>query len=298
MRFSHDNTIWTNGWEDYAVTKAWDLTTGDGEKTVYVRFKDNVGLISQSYSDNITLDTTPPSGSITIAEGSVYTNTASVTLTLSANDETSGVIQMRFRQNDNLSWTRWEPYNISKVWALTTGDGTKTVYYQIKDNASLKSETYPDSIFLDATKPSIGTPSQNPLESQVQPNQKVTVSVEATDSHTGVREVILQYRYSADGGQTWTAWISVPMNKIMGDTYEGEIPGFIVGIRVEYNIVAYDHANNAATKDNVGQYYVYEVIPEFPTWIAILAMLCIFSVALFLLRRNYNRRRVSEGLQP
>lgn len=51
-----------------------------------------------------------------------------------------------------------------------------------------------------------------------------------------------------------------------GDTYEGEIPGLLAEIKVQYKIIAYDKAGNFRVDDNLGEYYVYTVIPEFPTW--------------------------------
>jgi hypothetical protein len=59
MQFSNDNTIWMTP-ESYAVTKSWTLTSGDGVKTVYVKFKDAAGNWSTAYSASIILDTTPP----------------------------------------------------------------------------------------------------------------------------------------------------------------------------------------------------------------------------------------------
>lgn len=46
--------------ESYTTTKTWNLTAGDGEKRVYVRFQDNAGNWSQAYSDSIILDTISP----------------------------------------------------------------------------------------------------------------------------------------------------------------------------------------------------------------------------------------------
>jgi hypothetical protein len=44
-------------WEPYATSKAWTLTSGNGLKTVYVRFMDASQNISQAVSDTITLTT-------------------------------------------------------------------------------------------------------------------------------------------------------------------------------------------------------------------------------------------------
>ncbi|MBI5116952.1 hypothetical protein HZA56_10815 [Candidatus Poribacteria bacterium] len=61
MRFSNDNVTWSTP-ESYAATKSWTLTSGDGAKTVYVRYKDVAGnWTSSTVSDSITLDISPPS---------------------------------------------------------------------------------------------------------------------------------------------------------------------------------------------------------------------------------------------
>jgi len=91
------------------------------------------------------------SGSVAINDGAAYTNTTSVLLALSATDLTYGIAEMRF-SNDKLTWSEWETYATSKAWVLTTGDGTKEVTVQYKNNAGLVS-SYSDSIILDVTKP-------------------------------------------------------------------------------------------------------------------------------------------------
>jgi hypothetical protein len=149
MRFSNNGTTWST-WEAYATSKAWTLTGGDGTKTVYVRFLDNAGNVSTSYSDNIILDTTAPTGSIVINGGDAYTNSTAATLTLSATDGGSGVYQMRF-SNDGATWSTWEAYTTSKAWTLTSGDGAKTVYVQYSDNAGYVSGSFTDTIILDTT---------------------------------------------------------------------------------------------------------------------------------------------------
>jgi hypothetical protein len=59
MCFSNDATTWST-WEPYATVKTWNLTAGDGQKTVTVKFLDNAGLTSTT-SYTITLQTPQPS---------------------------------------------------------------------------------------------------------------------------------------------------------------------------------------------------------------------------------------------
>jgi len=145
---SNDGEFDTEPWETYSGKKTWILTSGDETKTVYARFKDYAGLISPTYFDIITLDTTPPQGSILIKDDATETTSTSVTLTLSS-DDTNGVAQMRF-SNDESTWSPWEPYNTTASWTLTPDYGTKEVYTQFMDNAGLTSKPNSDTIVLTA----------------------------------------------------------------------------------------------------------------------------------------------------
>jgi hypothetical protein len=152
VRYSNDGVWDTEQWENWVPStppaKAWTLTPGDGTKTVYCQLKSNSGMVSSMViSDSIMLDTAPPTGAITINSGAASTSSTSATLTLTYADALSDVSQVRY-SNDGVSWTAWEAPAATKAWTLTAGDGTKTVYYQIKDNAGLTSTTYTDTITL------------------------------------------------------------------------------------------------------------------------------------------------------
>lgn len=59
MSFSSDGLAWLP-WEPFANTRAWDLLPGDGQKTVWVRVVNGVGVTSDPVALTVTLDTTPP----------------------------------------------------------------------------------------------------------------------------------------------------------------------------------------------------------------------------------------------
>lgn len=40
--------------------------------------------------------------------------------------------EMRF-SNDGTNWSAWEPYSANKTWTLSEGEGTQTVYAEIKN---------------------------------------------------------------------------------------------------------------------------------------------------------------------
>ena len=60
MRFSNDNSTWSE-WEPYAASKIWTLQSGDeGAKSVFVQYKDRVGFTSTIYNTSTIIDTTVP----------------------------------------------------------------------------------------------------------------------------------------------------------------------------------------------------------------------------------------------
>ena len=248
MQFSLDGINFTSE-ETYATGKVWQLPSGDGLKTVYVKFRDKTnssdcvhgtctGQLYDAVSASITLDTTKPitlaspisgdysngpvpvvlvsnepttiyyttnntspttgstvytgpimvsaptttimyfavdlagnmeaavksgawtihatdmTASIAINNGTARTNNSAVNLGLVAFDPT-GVATMQF-SNDGLSYTAEEAYATSKAWALTSGDGIKTVYVRFRDNALPTGVLYPPviaSIVLDTVAP-------------------------------------------------------------------------------------------------------------------------------------------------
>ena len=60
--------------ENYQKTKTWILDSGDGQKTVYVKFYTQGGLESEAISDSITLDTVSPEIKITSIKNNYSSN--------------------------------------------------------------------------------------------------------------------------------------------------------------------------------------------------------------------------------
>lgn len=169
-RVSNDSFNWS-GWFPQAngsFNVSHTIPGGDGTKTVYVRYKDNAGNESPIYSESIILDATAPTGTMSINEeilynGIKYTKNQAVGITLTKNND-STVSHMRFSNTEaGIGAANWETYNAARSdWALSNGNGYKTVYYQLKDVAGNLSQVYCENIAYDNTKPqiSISVPSQ------------------------------------------------------------------------------------------------------------------------------------------
>ena len=55
MMISNNSDFSNASWQTYATSTSWTLTTGDGLKTVYAKFRDTTGNISAAVSDTITV---------------------------------------------------------------------------------------------------------------------------------------------------------------------------------------------------------------------------------------------------
>jgi LmbE family N-acetylglucosaminyl deacetylase len=198
MRFSNDGSTWST-WETYAATRSWDLSANDGAKTVYAQYRGVGGDLGEilARNDTITLDMTPPSGTMLIDSDNTYTTSTAVTLTSTV----TGAADMRF-SNDGSTWSAWETYTTTKAWDLTTGDGLKTVYAQYRDVALNVHQTS-DQITLDANAP-VGTMKID-NGAAFAATTAVTLNSDVTDA--------TEMRFSNDG-VTWPAtWESYAASK-------------------------------------------------------------------------------------
>jgi hypothetical protein len=138
-------------WKDFNSTSFYTLTEGDGEKQVNYKVQDSAGNTADVVFDKIILDTTSPGGpSIEINDGAQKTDSTKVTLKINANDDTSGVYQISF-SNDGLTWSDWENYTQTLLYTLPEGDGTKTIYFKVKDKAGNTAGPVSADIILDTT---------------------------------------------------------------------------------------------------------------------------------------------------
>ena len=209
MRFKNAGGSYTD-WEDFQSSRDWALTPTDGSKTVYYQVKDVAGNIADAESDGITLDTTKPS-SVTLSitgkgdTPSTYSNDQSVTLSISAEDATSGVEYMIMANEITFSGRTWEEYNTSKEWTLTSSNGLKTVYIMVKDRAGKESNIYSGNITLDTTNPTNLDVSINSDQSYTN-STSVTLTLDASDSYN------MKMRFNNSGGN-WSNWESYSQSK-------------------------------------------------------------------------------------
>ncbi len=190
-----------SSWEPYTASKLWNLTKGDGSKVVYVKFKDNAGLISEVVQDAVQYNPPPPQGIITINNGAKYTSNNNVTVQIQIGGE-GDILQMQVSDDPTFANALWGPYEQNMTWTLPSGDGVRTVYARFLTLAGIQTEIYSGNITLDTTPPVIQV--LEPLPATTFVKTPALLRVRATDVH-GIDKV----EVSLDNG----AWVQATQNK-------------------------------------------------------------------------------------
>jgi hypothetical protein len=138
----------------YVMVRGYSGTTDYQLRITYPDSTTATPILSRPPSGRT--DNTPPTGTVVINKGSATTESAFVTLLLSAEDNLSGMghgAQMIF-SNDTTQWSNPEAFAPTKAWALSPGDGIKTVYAKFCDEAgNWMDEPATDTIELQLTCP-------------------------------------------------------------------------------------------------------------------------------------------------
>ncbi len=196
VEWSTDQTFASGVSTSTAATNSFTHSTALSGGTWYFRVKasDAAGNNS-SYSSNgsVIVNTSAPSGSISIDNGATYTNINSVLLTLSATDtfDSESSLQIEFSENPTFSGVSYQSFAASPSFTLSSGDGTKTVYVRFKNSAGSES-TFSASITLDTTG-SVAVTMDSPGDSSYTSSDRPTFRFKpTTDQTSGVSKYILE----------------------------------------------------------------------------------------------------------
>jgi hypothetical protein len=141
-------------WEPYSALRPWTPSGGDGIKTVYARFRDSASNTSTPASTQFALDTLPPLGGIALARLVVGPDVITTAVYLGAEDNLSGVVDMRLSADPAFADAAWLPYTTTLTWPISlTAQSQETLYVQYRDLAGNTSEVYSDTYVVDTTPP-------------------------------------------------------------------------------------------------------------------------------------------------
>jgi predicted GH43/DUF377 family glycosyl hydrolase len=200
MAFSGDGVIWTP-WEPYGAVRAYNLTGGDGPKTVHARVRDRAGNAGLPANASIVLDTTPPSTSLLrIPAISEETN---FTVSWVSLDALSGVavFDVEYREAGG-PWTAWLN-GTDQTQAIFSGRDGGT--YSFRSRAVDKVgniEPFPQTATL-SVKVEVPRPQVAILDPPSQKVIRAKYLVGGTSSHTKFGRAVTLVEVSIDDGP-WT----------------------------------------------------------------------------------------------
>ena len=124
MMISEDSGFSGASWESYSATRDFTLSAGDGTKTVYVKYQDEVNNESVVCSDEIGLDTTAPVDmSLVSIKGYTQNNTKPTLKLKKGSDGGSSITSYTVR----LDWGKDSQYELTGIPANGDG-GAKNVW--------------------------------------------------------------------------------------------------------------------------------------------------------------------------
>ena len=140
-KFSEDSAFAGVSWQPLADSTSFSLSTGEGDKVVYARIRNDFLIESPLLAD--TISPLPMNPSFNIAHNAVYTATKEVWLFPSA----SGVnLECIFSEDSVFTGVSWQPLADSTSFSLSTGEGDKVVYARIRNDLLIESSLLSDEI--------------------------------------------------------------------------------------------------------------------------------------------------------
>ncbi|MCX6814395.1 MAG: MopE-related protein [Candidatus Aenigmarchaeota archaeon] len=125
----------STNYNDYTLSPPQTITSHAWVCAAAIDNEENIGFSSPA---EFLIEKTPPTGTISIQNGAAYTTSGSVTLSLTYSDTGgSGIHPQGCRYSNDGTWDTepWEGCTTTKSWTLQPGQGERTVYYQVRDNA-------------------------------------------------------------------------------------------------------------------------------------------------------------------
>ena len=208
IMISEDASFSGASWMPAAATFEYYLSSpGEGTKEVFYKVRDIASRETNVTSESIILDTTII-GVTSIEVRDPFFKNAKYTNKRTIEVEAYNVIgtpeSTRISEEATFAGAGWMPYfNPTTFEIFTVGDGTKRVYYNLKDAGGVTSETVSDMITLDTLKPSVATNEPYSNASNVRITQRILITF--NDTMEGATVTLEVSPPLTLGSPTWSA---------------------------------------------------------------------------------------------
>lgn len=163
----------TNGYQFVYTPQA---AMKDGAHTISIAASDNDGNAATTVSGSYTIDTVPPTLTISAPQTGAITNKADVTVTGKTNDATSSPITVTIKLNGKDQGTVTVGSDGSFSKALTLTEGTNSIVVTAKDGAG-QTSTITMSVKLDTTVPKLSSVTLTPNPVNASASVAITIEV-------------------------------------------------------------------------------------------------------------------------
>jgi hypothetical protein len=127
---SESSTFVNAAWQSYSAAPSFLLRNQSGTRTVYFKVKNDLGE-SAIVSDTIQLNLRPRITSFAINNGAATTQNRTVTLNNTATENPTAYMAS---ESSSFSGAVWKTYSTAPTFTLSPGNGTKTVYFKVKNS--------------------------------------------------------------------------------------------------------------------------------------------------------------------
>jgi hypothetical protein len=190
-------------WTVWSSTSTQACSTNDnGTRSVKGQVRDDDGGVSEVYSDSVTVNNVAPTATFN-APGSVEEG-SNIDLSLTSPNDPSSIdtaagFEYRFSCDNGGTWTGWSSTNTASC--ATDDNGTRNVKGEVRDKDAGKT-TYGASVTVTNVAPSatFNAPDSVNEGSNIDLSLSDVVDPGTADTH--------EFRFSCDGGTTWTDWSS------------------------------------------------------------------------------------------
>jgi hypothetical protein len=239
-RFSCDNG---DTWTEWGASNTASCSTDDnGTQNVKGEIRDKDGGTS-TYSASVTVNNVAPSATFNAPESVGEGSNINLSLTDVVDPGSADTHQFRFSCDGGETWTAW---GSSTHACPTTDNGTVEVRGQVDDDDGA-SDVYSDSVTVNNVAPAATITNNGPVNEGSNINLSLTDVVDpgSADTH--------EYRFSCDGGSTWTDWSSTASHSCSTDddgtmSVQGEVRDDDGGVSEAYSAsVTVDNVAPSAT---------------------------------------------------
>ncbi len=182
MQISNEPTFGSAVWDVVEERVMWELTSDDGEKSVYVRFIDFRDIVSLPVTDSIILDQTAPEVNVTLNEGSLYTTGTAVTGSVRIEDA-SAPGRMWVSMDEDFNGVKPVSFSDTFDFSIPARESDHTIFVQVEDaagNLGLGSDT----IHYATIRPHISL--SLPEGDVIQTVPRIPVNVTPVDPYGGI----------------------------------------------------------------------------------------------------------------